>query len=45
VEINLKFLDAPDLCRETREEMDELCGVTGECRARVSARVYDHLGE
>ncbi len=43
VEINLKFLDAPDLCRETRAEMDGLCGVTGECRERVSARVYDHL--
>ncbi len=43
VEVNLKFLDAPDLRRETTEEMDEMSRLVGERRRQVTAQVSDYL--
>ncbi|MFO7958814.1 MAG: cyclodeaminase/cyclohydrolase family protein [Candidatus Brocadiia bacterium] len=43
VEINLKFLKAPDLARETRAEMDELCETARECREKAVEKTYAYL--
>ncbi len=43
VEINLKFLKDPDLARQTRAEMDELCRTVRECREQAVKKTYAYL--
>lgn len=43
VEINLKFLKAPDLARETRAEMDDLSEAAHECRDQAVEKIYAYL--